>query len=877
MVDSDPPKKVPEYTATYHVQEEELSQDFITHKEKQENFKNKKPIEVFQSFLSETKSFLVWQIKKLSNSFEKNWIAENRNSPFEEGCFYAARIVLVLTNFFSQWILFYSLFSSFKSASPFRWLLLIICGAVVILTLLYFIYGWSLAILKAPWVGLVFVLLMHLLISKSTDTSLVSFIGKNLAEMMNLFFLWFLILELVLWICISKRLFLLRYTLASFSFLFIIALATNLISGVNFQLAWLGAGFFEKIPFFFLQPQFLMLNFYIPLCLVSSLIDSVAFRKSSKDPLWTDLNAISSFLLLCMSVLIMNAHGVPGLNRLVLNRDAGIAYARLEIPDHEVEIKTINYDLFKDKDTVDRYQVSLEKTNFQGNQMVISMKVTNLDGFPIFFLDQNQFRLIVNKQGIKQWKLVSKGAGLHFYYELSYPLDVVSSFPEVQEEQIVGPDENFSLEVPMEGDFFDSKLSYYINIPDQMKDWKFALFVDGQLLDEKQGAVYGSLDLSFLPEGQHFFEVKTTSSNGDELIKKVNLTKGMHPTISFVRPSLGEYLNVVSPIELLVSGDGIKQVDLYANGNLIEHWQNKPFETHLNLSPFKTNLILLKARVLDQNASSFSQWVLAKPGMGKLWMNYLDPYHKNVFLILDGSVSELDYWNGKPKWEWQKEIFKRPELAEVFQKMGVGLGAIGTRYAHEVSQCKDFRLFNPITIYDPVEIEERMKNVSPKGISSLFYGLSEALKRKPEKIILITDGADTCEKGLPFLLKKEIGASSVIVDVISLGDISEKKQLTELAGISQGEYISVSKPEELYTQILKSLKRYYHLYAENQLVETHPLDGQSVELRTGQYDFKMRLGENIMQTSVEIKNGLITRIDYEQTLGFTHSYLPLSN
>ena len=117
----------------------------------------------------------------------------------------------------------------------------------------------------------------------------------------------------------------------------------------------------------------------------------------------------------------------------------------------------------------------------------------------------------------------------------------------------------------------------------------------------------------------------------------------------------------------------------------------------------------------------------------------------------------------------------------------------------------------------------------------------------------------------------------MIVDVISLGDISEKKQLTELAGISQGEYISVSKPEELYTQILKSLKRYYHLYAENQLVETHPLDGQSVELRTGQYDFKMRLGENIMQTSVEIKNGLITRIDYEQTLGFTHSYLPLSN
>lgn len=877
MVDSDPPKKVPEYTATYHIQEEELSQGLITHKEKQENLKNKKPIEVFQSFLLEAKSFLAGGLRKFSKSFEKNWIAKNSDGSFEAGCFYATRIVLILTNFFCQWILFYSLFSSFKSASPFRWFLLVICGFVLVLTLLCFIYGWSLAVLKAPWVGLVFILLVHLLISKSTDISLVNFIGKNLAEMMNLFFLWFLILELVLWICISKRHFLLRYTLATFSFLFVIALVTNLISGVSFQLAWLGAGFFEKIPLFFLQPQFLLLNFYIPLCLVVSLIDSVAFRKSSEDPLWTDLNAVSAFLLLCMGVLIMNAHGVPGLNHLVLNRDSGIAYARIETNGHQVEIKTTNYDLFKDKDTVDRYRVSLEKEKLQGNKMLIAMKVTNLDDFPVFFLDQNQFGLTVNQQSIKQWKLISKGAGSRFYYELSYPVDGVSVFPEVKEEEVIGSDENFSLEVPMEGDFFDSKLSYYVNVPDHMKDWKFTLFMDGQFLDEKQGEVYGSVDLSLFPEGPHVFEVKTTSSDGGELIKKVNLTKGIHPTVSFSHPSLGEYLNVVSPIELLVSGDGIKQVDLYANGNLIEHWKNKPFETRLNLSPFKTSVILLKARVLDQSGSSFSQWVLAKAGKGKLWMNYLDPYHKNVFLILDGSVSELDYWNGKPKWEWQKEIFKRPELTEVFQKMGVGLGAIGTRYAHEVSQCRDFRLFNPITIYDPVEIEERMKKVSPKGISSLFYGLSEALKRKPEKIILITDGADTCEKGLPVLLKKEIGASGVIVDIISLGDISEKKQLTELASISQGEYISVSEPEALYAQILKSLKKYYHLYAENELVETHPLDGQSVELRTGKYDLKMRLGENTMGTSVEIKNGLITRIDFEQTMGFTHSYLPLSN
>ncbi|MDD3741904.1 MAG: VWA domain-containing protein, partial [Bacteroidales bacterium] len=126
-----------------------------------------------------------------------------------------------------------------------------------------------------------------------------------------------------------------------------------------------------------------------------------------------------------------------------------------------------------------------------------------------------------------------------------------------------------------------------------------------------------------------------------------------------------------------------------------------------------------------------------------------------VLIIFDASTSMMERWEGTVKFEKARELLfellDSLESVQQTQKLEVALRIYGHQSVTPPPDCRDSKLevsFGENTIN---LIREKMKIISPKGVTPIAYSLGQSEGDFPpcddcrNIIILITDGLETCE------------------------------------------------------------------------------------------------------------------------------------
>lgn len=125
---------------------------------------------------------------------------------------------------------------------------------------------------------------------------------------------------------------------------------------------------------------------------------------------------------------------------------------------------------------------------------------------------------------------------------------------------------------------------------------------------------------------------------------------------------------------------------------------------------------------------------------------------KRILILLDGSGSMLETWNGTTKWTVAKRLID--ETLDSIQKenpsVEIGLRVFGHQSPRAMKDCKDSKLEVAISKNSAAAIQNKLNEIVPKGHTPIAYSLFLAAGDFPDlpgtnSIILITDGIENCE------------------------------------------------------------------------------------------------------------------------------------
>lgn len=432
------------------------------------------------------------------------------------------------------------------------------------------------------------------------------------------------------------------------------------------------------------------------------------------------------------------------------------------------------------------------------------------------------------------------------------------------------------IEAPMEGDYFGDELSVLARVSGPaglvVSDVRF--IVDDQELFSKSLPPYRTnLDTSQLSMGRHQLKViARVKEDGEEkeFRSQVEIFKGPYSKISFKRPTLGEFVSFETPIEVSVSDEGkYSTVELFLDGKQLHKWNAPPYTYTWNTSELTSGDYLLRVQGKTEEGVKSSDSVRVSTGEGMLNVQTQSQRrgrssagfrYRNVVFVLDASISQWDSWNLESKWEWVKKVFSLKEVTSKLKGIKVGVITSGGSTPFDHHNCSDAEMVYSLDSFNSRKIIKVLDEKKPTGVSALFAGVEKALEKKPQKIIVLTGGADSCYKKISSDLATKLGKSGVHLDVVTLGALEEDetKTLEALVKFGFGNLIVVNKPDELEEKIAKVLTLYYEVFAGNKLILSAPVDGKPLPLRPGEYLLKISMNPPLEDQKITIRNGLTT-------------------
>ena len=171
-----------------------------------------------------------------------------------------------------------------------------------------------------------------------------------------------------------------------------------------------------------------------------------------------------------------------------------------------------------------------------------------------------------------------------------------------------------------------------------------------------------------------------------------------------------------------------------------------------------------------------------------------------ILILLDESTSMLQRWaGGKEKHKISNELILKlmDSVWTVNDQVEFSLRVFGSEHTVPEHNCTDTKNEVPFTKQNRTQMEFRLEDIQPLGITSIAYSISEAAEHdlvdedhNAYSIVLITDGGESCGGDIcgvmEKLLRKKIFFRPYI---ISLEDVPELK--TEYA--CMGNYLQVVK------------------------------------------------------------------------------------
>ncbi|MET7919957.1 VWA domain-containing protein [Streptomyces avermitilis] len=188
-----------------------------------------------------------------------------------------------------------------------------------------------------------------------------------------------------------------------------------------------------------------------------------------------------------------------------------------------------------------------------------------------------------------------------------------------------------------------------------------------------------------------------------------------------------------------------------------------------------------------------------------------------VDLVLDvsGSMRARDI-DGESRMAAAKQAFNEV-LDATPEEVRLGIRTLGANYPGDDRKtgCKDTAQLYPVSTLDRTEAKTAVATLSPTGWTPIGPALLKAADdldggTGSHRIVLITDGEDTCAPLDPCEVAREIAAKGVGLTIDTLGLVPNSKlskQLSCIAEATGGTYTSVKHKEDLTDKVNQLVDR----------------------------------------------------------------------
>ncbi|MGW0965765.1 VWA domain-containing protein [Streptomyces sp. NPDC002516] len=182
-----------------------------------------------------------------------------------------------------------------------------------------------------------------------------------------------------------------------------------------------------------------------------------------------------------------------------------------------------------------------------------------------------------------------------------------------------------------------------------------------------------------------------------------------------------------------------------------------------------------------------------------------------VELLLDvsGSMRARDI-DGESRMSAAKQAFNEV-LDATPQEVQLGIRTLGANYRgnDRKTGCKDTAQLYPVGTLDRTEAKTAVATLNPTGWTPIGPALLKAADdlqggEGTRRIVLISDGEDTCQPLDPCQVAREIAAKGIDLTIDTLGlvpDVKVSKQLSCIAEATGGTYTSVEHKEQLSDRV----------------------------------------------------------------------------
>ncbi|WP_225847052.1 VWA domain-containing protein [Streptomyces sp. HPF1205] len=188
-----------------------------------------------------------------------------------------------------------------------------------------------------------------------------------------------------------------------------------------------------------------------------------------------------------------------------------------------------------------------------------------------------------------------------------------------------------------------------------------------------------------------------------------------------------------------------------------------------------------------------------------------------VELVLDvsGSMRARDI-DGQSRMSAAKQAFD-DVLDSVPQGVQLGIRTLGADYRgnNRRTGCKDTRLLYPVGNVDRTEAKTAVATLAPTGWTPIGPALQQAANDLKggdgtRRLVLITDGEDTCAPLNPCDVARDIAAGGIHLVIDTLGlvpDVSTRNQLSCIAAATGGTYTAVAHRQQLTSKVEQLVHR----------------------------------------------------------------------